>query len=86
MTRPVLTLAKAPAQPRGPSLSLVKKALRLYRGRGIDKAVYRKNAMKWLVATQSLGDGSLLRGASPKWGRPGLPGVGQVFAPRRARS
>jgi hypothetical protein len=86
MTRPVLTLAKPPAQPRGPTYSQLKAAIKWWRGKGIDKAVYRKNAMKWLVATQSLGDGSLLRGASPKWGRPGLPGVGQVFAPRRARS
>jgi hypothetical protein len=69
-----------------PSLALVKKALRLFRGRGINKATRHRNARKWLAANASLGEGSLLKGATPRWGAPGVPGgqgVSQVFAPRR---
>ncbi len=85
MSKPKLTLARA-TKPKGPSISLMKQALRLFRGRGIDKATRHRNARKWLVAHASLGEGSLLKGATPRWGAPGVPagqGVSQVFAPRR---
>jgi hypothetical protein len=81
--RAKLTLARRCTPQRTP-LSLVKKALRLYKGKGIAKAVYRRNAMAWLVAHQRLGDKHILRkGVPAKWGVPGEPGVPQVFAPRR---
>lgn len=83
MTRGRLSLARAKPRPQGPSLSLVKKALRLFKGRGVPKTGYRRNAMKWIAANLVLGDQHLLRGGAPKWGRPGEPKVDQIHAPRR---
>jgi hypothetical protein len=77
-----LSLARPPKQKR-PSLALVKKALRLFSGRGISKATRHANARKWLTANHALGERHLLRGGSPKWGQPGEPNVPQVMAPRR---
>jgi hypothetical protein len=87
MSRPVLSLAKPPAQPVGPSLSLVKKALRLYRGRGIDKATRRRNAMAWIAARTRMGEQHIFNASfMPRWGVPGDgQGVSQIHAPRRAK-
>jgi hypothetical protein len=81
--RKTLRLLRPDAKPRGPSFSLVKRAIKLFRGRGIDKATRHRNARKWLAASASLGNKSLLKGGEPKWGQPGLPMPGQVHAPRR---
>lgn len=82
MTRPTLKLAGKPA---APSLALVKKALRLFRGKGIPKSVRHTNARKWLAANQSLGERHLLRSrVDAKWGEPGVPvKVAQIHSPRR---
>ena len=76
-----LSLARAPK--KRPSLALVKKALRLFTGRGISKATRHANARAWLRANAMLGEKHLLRGGTPKWGQPGEPNVQQVMAPRR---
>lgn len=81
--RTPLTLARATARPQRPPLSMVKKAIRLFKGQDVPRALYRANALKWLAANARLGDNHLLRGGTPKWGRPGEPRVAQVFAPRR---
>lgn len=81
MSRPTLSLARAPAQPARPPL--VKRAIRLFKGRGVPKETYRKNAIKWLAANQSLGARHLLKGGTATWGHPGEPDVRQVHAPRR---
>lgn len=93
MTRPTLSIARAPKAPRRPSYSLVKRAIRLFRGKGVPKPTYRRNALAWLAANASLGDKHLLRGQVQKgntlagrpasWGVPGEPGIDQVYAPRR---
>lgn len=81
--RATLTIAR-PAKPRtGPPLSLVKKALRLFKAPGIPKALYRKNVAKWLAAHLALGERHILRKGVAKWGIPGEPDVKQVYAPRR---
>lgn len=83
MSRPTLSLARTKPRTK-PPLALVKKALRLFMGRGVPKAVYRRNALAWLAARASLGDHHILNKNAPaKWGRPGDPVVRQVFAPRR---
>lgn len=82
MSRPTLKLARA-SKPTHPPLSLVKKALRLFRGRGVPKAVRHANARNWLASVAWLGDKHLLRGGEPKWGQPGEPYTTQVHAPRR---
>ena len=80
MSRPRLSLARSP---RKPSLSLVKKALRLFKQEGVAKKTYREYAKRWLAMNAWLGDKHLLRGGEPKWGRPGDPVVKQIRAPRR---
>lgn len=82
MSRPRLSLARSP---RKPSLSMVKKALRLFKSRDVPKALYRKNALQWLQKMQQLGDKHTLHRSRPevKWGQPGEPKVDQVYAPRR---
>ncbi len=85
MTKPRPHLVRA-TKPKGPSFALMRKALSLFTGRGISKATRKRNARAWLAANASLGEGSLLKGAAPRWGAPGVPagqGVSQVFAPRR---
>jgi hypothetical protein len=86
MKRPTLSIARASTRSTRPPLSLVKKALRLFKGRGVTKATYRANALKWIAASRQLGDKHLLRGGAATWGRPGEPKVDQVFAPRRMRA
>ena len=84
MKRPKLHTVAPAAKPAGPSLALVKKALRLFAGRGITKATRHQNARKWLAARAALGDRHILNRATPaKWGQPGEVNVGQVHAPRR---
>ncbi len=93
MTKPRLSIARAQRKPAGPSLSLVKKALRLFRGRGVPKAVYRANAKKWLAANAMLGEhyllkgqvlkGNILKGTAATWGVPGESAANQVHSPRR---
>lgn len=81
MKRAALKLARAPKRP---PLSLVKKALRLFAGRGIPREVRHANARKWLASMAALGDKHILRKDSPaKWGQPGKQEVSQVYAPRR---
>jgi hypothetical protein len=82
--RAVLALAKAPAAPKQPPYSLVKQAIKLYRGRDVPKAVYRRNALAWLRMKQWLGARHILLPDAPaKWGRPGDPVVKQLKSPRR---
>ena len=71
--------------PSGPSLSMAKKAIRWYRGKGVPKAVYRRNALEWLRVRIRMGDQHILnKSFTPTWGQPGDgKGVSQVFAPRR---
>lgn len=86
MSRPTLKLAGRSKPQRKPSFSMLKKAIRMYRGRGVPQSVYRANALKWLKAMSDLGERHILnKHADAKWGEPGNPGVGtaQVFAPRR---
>lgn len=84
MSKPTLKLAAKPRVRTGPPLSLVKRAIRLFRGRGVPKATYRANALKWLAMHAWLGDRHILNRAAPaKWGQPGESRVKQVFAPRR---
>lgn len=83
MIRPTLSLARAPQRAAGPSLSMVKKALRLFTGPTVSKAARRRNALAWLRAMRLLGDNHLLKGGTPKWGLPGEPSSGGVYAPRR---
>ena len=82
MSRPTLSLARAKPRTK-PSLSLVKKALRLFKGRGIAREVYRRNALAWIAARMRMGDKHVLKGHPVSWGQPGEPKVDQVFAPRR---
>jgi hypothetical protein len=82
MSRPVLSLARA-SKPTIPPLSLVKKALRLFRGRGIDKATRRRNALAWVAVRERMGNRHVLKGHPVSWGNPGQPYTTQVFAPRR---
>lgn len=91
--RATLHIAKPEDAPKGPPLALVKKALRLFRGRNVPKAVAHANARKWLAANAMLGEnhllrghvlkGNVLKGASATWGQPGDMFVDQVMAPRR---
>jgi hypothetical protein len=83
MTRPKLSLARRAPAVKRPPLSLVKKALRLFKSKDVPKEVYRKNAEKWLASVYALGDRALLKGGEPRWGRPGQPYEDQVHAPRR---
>lgn len=78
-----LHLARQEDAPRVSSLSLVKKALRLYRGRGVPKAVYRRNALAWVACRERMGDNHILKGMLVRWGQPGEPYTDQVYAPRR---
>ena len=85
MSRVQLKLARPPApKPRIP-YSLIKRAIQLYRGRGVPKAVYRANARKWLKSMAQLGDKHTLHQSKPevRWGVAGEPCVKQVYAPRR---
>ncbi len=78
----------APAKPPGPSLALIRQALKLFRGRNISKAVRHLNARKWLIARMSIGERHILnRTTAAAWGMPGVPGAGvsQVFAARTRR-
>lgn len=81
--RPTLSIARTSRKPSRPTFSEVKKAIRLFRGRGVSKAVYRRNALAWLKANAALGERHLLKGGNASWGRPGEPRIEQVFAPRR---
>jgi hypothetical protein len=84
MTRRVkLHLAQPADAQKVPTYSQIKRAIKLYRGRGVPKAVYRRNALAWLRADAMVGKSHLLRGGSPKWGQPGEPFTAQVHAPRR---
>jgi hypothetical protein len=80
-----LHLARPVEQPPGPSFSMLKKAIKLYRGRGVPKSIYRANAIKWLRAMESLGDKHALHRSKPaaRWGVPGNPFVPQLRTPRR---
>jgi len=87
MSRVQLKLARPPApKPRIP-YSLIKRAIQLYRGRGVPKAVYRRHAREWLKQRERMGDQHILNAKFlPRWGVPGAGdgvGVSQVFAPRR---
>lgn len=83
MSRPTLKIARA-VKRTGPPLAMVKKALRLFSGRGITREVRHQNARKWLASMAALGDKHTLHASRPavKWGQPGQPSVGQIFAPR----
>jgi hypothetical protein len=82
--RAVLALAKAPAAPKQPPYSLVKRAILNFKGRGVPKAVYRAHAIKWLRMKDWLGARHILLPDAPaKWGRPGDPVVKQLKSPRR---
>jgi hypothetical protein len=79
---PADTPAVAPQEVR--RLALVKKALRLFRGRGIDKATRHRNARKWLAARAQMGDKHVLKGHQVSWGVPGEHAdANGVYAPRR---
>jgi hypothetical protein len=92
MTRARVALVPK-AQRTKPPLSLVKKALRLFKGRGVPREVYRRNALAWLRSMQLLGDRHTLKGQVRKggeldgqpvsWGVPGEPVTHGVHAPRR---
>lgn len=81
--RITLHAVHAKAKPASPPYSLVKKALRLFKGRGVPREVYRKNAIKWIAARLRMGDKHVLKGHTVSWGQPGEPGVSQLKSPRR---
>jgi hypothetical protein len=80
-----LHLARPAEQPPGPSFSMLKKAIKLYRGRGVPRELYRRNAVAWLKACAALGDKHILHRDKPeaRWGQAGDPAVRQIRAPRR---
>ena len=80
MTRPTLVLTKPRTKP---PLALVKKALRLFKGRGVPREVRHANARKWIAVRLRMGDKHVLKGHPVSWGIPGEPGIEQVHAPRR---
>jgi hypothetical protein len=66
MTRPNL---RAIPKRKAPSLSLVKRALRLYRSDLVSKDVQRANALKWLASVAHLGPNWVLAGRREvSWG------------------
>ena len=66
--KPRLHLARAS---RKASVSVVKKAIRLYRSADVPREVWKNNARKWIHAMAQLGDKHLLRGGEVSWGVPG---------------
>jgi hypothetical protein len=80
-----LHLARASDAPKSPSLALVKKALRMYAGKGISRETRHRNARAWIAARLRMGDQHVLnKSFAPRWGVAGDGrGVSQVFAPRR---
>lgn len=80
MTRPTLRLARCAKQP---DLARIKQAIRMWKGQGIAREVYKANVRKWLEVTERMGSRHILKGHPVSWGIPGEPGVRQVYAPRR---
>lgn len=66
------TLKLAPKKPRtGPSMALLRRAVRLYRGGYADRSIRKANMRAWLASVQSLGDAWLLAKPQAKVKRSG---------------
>jgi hypothetical protein len=78
-----LHLAQPPAEPSWPTFSQIKRAIRMWRGKGVPRAVARRNAMAWLAENKRMGNRHVLKGHPVSWGKPGIPFADQLMAPRR---